>query len=46
MVNRFQNMDIELFVDADVLEDVRSYLLDCGFEKDTILDIDGEHETL
>lgn len=40
------NMDIELFEDADVLEEVRSYLLDCGFEKDTILDIDGERETL
>ena len=40
------NIDIELFEDTDVLEDIRSYLLACGFEKDTILDIDGERETL
>lgn len=40
------NIDIEFEADADVLPKVIYYLTSCGFDGETILDINGERRKL
>lgn len=40
------NIDIEFSEESDALQKVISYLLSCGFDAETILDINGEQRKL
>lgn len=42
------NIDIEFFNDMDevVLQEIKQYLLGCGFDEDTVWDINGERVKL
>lgn len=40
------NIDTEVYKDMDILKDIKHYLISCGFEKATVLDINGERESL
>ncbi len=40
------NIDIEFSEDSDSLHKIVSYLLSCGFDSETILDINGDRKKL
>lgn len=40
------NIDIEFYGEEDALEDIKSYLLSYGFDKETVLDVNGKRMLL
>lgn len=40
------NIDIELYGEEDVLQDIKSYLLAYGFSAETVLDVNGKRMLL
>lgn len=40
------NIDIEIYGEWDVVQEIKSYLISCGFGEDTVLDIGGKREPL
>lgn len=40
------NIDLEIYGEWDVVPEIKSYLVSCGFGEDTVLDIGGKREPL
>ena len=40
------NIDVEIFENINMIQNIKSYLLSCGFGKETVLDINGKREFL
>ena len=40
------NIDIEYYEESDALQKILSYLVSCGFDPETILDINGDRKKL